>query len=191
MKTAHILKFKLARPRCNLPAVSRHKRGESNFVKAFSNAYIASCAPHGIGGNEFGLSGYGIADFVWVSWQHRKGQGASALSGEKLRSGLNKRRLVAFEMKLADYRGGLAQAYRYSYFADLAVVVVPARLAPIPPREFATYKILQIGLWTFDQGTGIIEQLFTPRTPKPRNAAAKAKALDLLCQFFELRQSAK
>ena len=63
MKAAHLLKFKQRHPRRNLPVALARKRGESNFVSTFSKAYISSVETGGIGGKEFALSGFGIADF--------------------------------------------------------------------------------------------------------------------------------
>jgi len=182
MKTAYILDFKIRHPRRNLPAEVARKRGESNFVSAFSKAYIASIAPHGIGGSEFALSGFGIADFVWLVWRHSTGsEDGTALSIEKIKSELALHKLTAFEMKLSDWRKGLAQAYRYSYFADLAVVVLPPHLA----------ATANVGLWSFDPATGAIRKLFTPRCSGPRNPGAKDKALDSLGRSLKLSQFSK
>lgn len=94
-KNARILHFKLRHPRRNLPAEVSRNRGESNFVSAFSKAYVALLAPHGIGGSEFGLAGFGIADFVWVAWRHSTlNEDGTALSLERMRSALARQRLV-------------------------------------------------------------------------------------------------
>jgi hypothetical protein len=79
MNTAQSCDFKAHSPRRNLPAGVSRKRGESNFVSAFSKAYIATVGPHGIGGSEFAISNFGIADFVWLHWQ-RDDQDGTALS---------------------------------------------------------------------------------------------------------------
>jgi len=192
MNTAQLLKFKQRHPRRNLPAALARKRGESNFVSTFSKAYIASIASGGIGGKEFALSGFGIADFVWIAWQSAVNPDeGSALSIEKLKSLLNRHKLTAFEMKLSDWRKGLAQAYRYSYFADLAVVVLPPDLAATAKAALDRFRASSIGLWSFDPATGAIRKLFTPRSSGPRNSKAKERALDSIgrvLKFSKLRK---
>jgi len=192
MNTAQLLKFKQRHPRRNLPAALARKRGESNFVSTFSKAYIASIASGGIGGKEFALSGFGIADFVWIAWQSAVNPDeGSALSIEKLKSLLNRHKLTAFEMKLSDWRKGLAQAYRYSYFADLAVVVLPPDLAATAKAALDRFRASSIGLWSFDPASGAIRKLFTPRSSGPRNSKAKERALDSIgrvLKFSKLRK---
>ena len=192
MKAAQLLKFKQRHPRRNLPAALARKRGESNFVSTFSKAYIASVAPGGIGGKEFALSGFGIADFVWIAWQNALNpEEGSALSVEKLKSLLNRHKLTAFEMKLSDWRKGLAQAYRYSYFADQAVVVLPPDLATTAKADLDLFRESNVGLWSFDPATEAIRKLFTPRCSSPRSPKAKDKALESLGRSLKLCQLRK
>lgn len=187
-KTAHIFDFRNRHPRRNLPAEVRRKRGESNFVSAFTKAYITSVAPHGLGGSEFALSGFGIADFVWLAWrQSTANEDGTALSVENIKSQLARQKLTAFEMKMTDWRKGLAQAYRYSYFADAAIVVLPTDTAKAAKVELKLFRELSVGLWSFDKATGKIRKLFTPRYAKPRNAKAKEKALESLGHFLNLK----
>ena len=190
MNTAQLLKFKQRHPRRNLPAALARKRGESNFVSTFSKAYIASIASGGIGGKEFALSGFGIADFVWIAWQSAVNPDeGSALSIEKLKSLLNRHKLTAFEMKLSDWRKGLAQAYRYSYFADLAVVVLPPDLAATAKAALDRFRASSIGLWSFDPASGAIRKLFTPRSSGPRNSKAKERALESIGRILKFSKS--
>jgi hypothetical protein len=192
MKATQLLKFRRRHPRRNLPAVPARKRGESNFVSAFSKSYIASIASSGFGGKEFALSGFGIADFVWIAWRSgvNRDEG-SALSIEMLKSLLNRHKLTAFEMKLSDWRKGLAQAYRYSYFADLAVVVLPPDLAATAKTGLDLFRESNVGLWSFDPATGAIRKLFTPRCSGPRNPRAKDKALESLGRSLKFSQLRK
>lgn len=192
MKTAHIFNFKLRHPRRNLPGVAARKRGEANFVCAFARAYIASVAPHGIGGSEFPLSGFGIADFVWLAWRHSAASDeGTAVSVEKIKSELAKQKLSAFEMKLTDWRKGVAQAYRYSYFADVAVVVLPPDTANLAKAELKLFRELGVGLWSFDKAAGKIARLFTPRNSKPRSGSAREKALESLSRLLQLSKFCK
>ncbi len=192
MKAAHLLKFKQRHPRRNLPAALSRKRGESNFVSTFTKAYIASVMTGGVGGKEFALSGFGIADFVWVSWQNAiNPDEGSALTIEKIKSLLNRHKLTAFEMKLTDWRKGLAQAYRYSYFADLAVVILPPKIAAKAKADLEMFRESNVGLWSFDPTTGAIRKLFTPRVSGPRSAKANAKAIESLGQSLKFSQLLK
>ena len=188
MKTAHLFDFKTRQPRRNLPLSVSRKRGESNFVSAFSKAYIESVAPQGVGGSEFALAGYGIADFVWLAWQESAtSEDGTALSVERLKSELARKKLTAFEMKLTDWRKGLAQAYRYGYFADVAIVVLPPAVAQAAKSNLEAFRESKVGLWSFDKATGKIRKLFTPRGSKPRNAKANEKALDMLGRHLTLK----
>jgi hypothetical protein len=159
-------------------------------VSAFSKAYIATVAPHGIGGSEFAISNFGIADFVWLHWQHDD-QDGTALSIEKIKSELAKGKLTAFEMKLTDWRKGLAQAYRYGYFSDRAIVVLPPEAAKLARAELALFRKLNVGVWSFHLATGRIRRHFTPLACEPRNAKAREKALDLLRAALKFGKFAK
>jgi hypothetical protein len=192
IKSAQLLRFRQRHPRRNLPASLSRKRGESNFVSFFSRAYIESVGPNGFGSKEFALSGFGIADFVWIACRNdtNPDEGA-ALSVEKRKSLLNRHKLTAFEMKLSDWRKGLAQAYRYSYFADQAVVVLPPGPAAAAKGEIDLFRRSNVGLWSFDPATATIRKLFSPRSSGPRNPRAKEKAMESLgrrLQFCQLRK---
>jgi hypothetical protein len=192
MTTARILDFGTRSPRRNLPARVSRKRGESNFVAAFSKAYIASVAPHGIGGGEFALSGFGIADFIWLAWNHPgAGEDGTGLSVENLKSRMAGHKLTAFEMKLSDWRKGLAQAYRYSYFADTAIVVLPPAAAKTAHARLSLFRESGVGLWSFDKTTGKIRRFFTSRHSKPRSARANQKALESLHRFLKFSKFTK
>jgi hypothetical protein len=189
MKNAQIFDFGTRLPRRNLPINSSRKRGESNFVTAFTKTYISLFAPQGIGGKDFALSGFGIADFVWLAWQHSPpSKDGTALSIEKSKSleSLNTRRkLIAFEMKLTDWRKGLAQAYRYSYFSNLSILVLTPEVGENAANELGLFRKLRVGLWVFDKRNNKIRKLFTPRSCKPRNEKATQKALNSLERFVK------
>jgi hypothetical protein len=192
VKTAHIFSSRIRHPRRNLPTSVGRKRGESNFVSAFTKAYIASLTSHGIGTSEFALSGFGIADFVWLAWRRSPAtEDGTALSVEKIKCELTRRKLTAFEMKLTDWRKGLAQAYRYSYFADLAIVVLPPDTAKTASKQVNVFRELRVGLWSFDKTTRKIRKLFTPRGSQARNAKAKEKALESLGRLLKFSKFGK
>jgi hypothetical protein len=187
-----VLTLRRGQPRSNLPRQVCRKRGESNFVLAFARAYIASFAPHGLGAREFALSGFGIADLVWVVWERRSRVGeGTGLSVENRRTRSQWQKLTAFEMKLTDWRKGMAQAYRYSYFADIAVLVLPPNTARVAKAELKRFRELGLGLWSFDKASGKIRKLTTPRSSGPRNSRANERALESLNRLLKLRQFAK
>jgi hypothetical protein len=192
MKAAHLIKFKQRHPRRNLPTALARKRGESNFVSTFSKAYISSVMDGGVGGKEFALSGFGIADFVWVGWRNTVNPDeGSALTIEKIKSLLNRHKLTAFEMKLTDWRKGLAQAYRYSYFANLSVLVLPPDVAATAKAGIALFRESNVGLWSFNPDTGVIRKIFTPRGSNPRSIKANEKALESLGRSLKFSQFLK
>jgi hypothetical protein len=192
MKTIHLFNSRCRHPRRNLPVEVNRKRGESNFVSAFTKAYIASIARHGIGTNEFALSGFGIADFIWLAWRHSaNSDDGTALSVKKIKSRRTWQKLTAFEMKLTDWRKGFGQAYRYSYFADLAIVVLPPDTAKTAEADLKLFRKLSVGLWSFDKTSGKIRKIFTPRHSKPRNAKAKEKALESLGRSLKFSKFVK
>jgi hypothetical protein len=171
-------------PRRNLPAKSARKRGESNFLRAFERVYLSSLSTGGVARSDFDFSGYGIADLVWVSWQSQvKADDMTAI-------GLTKRpkvRVMAFELKLSDWRKALRQAFRYSYFANRSIVVLPTAVAIRAKQHLPDFRHLRVGLWSFDAKTGRIARLFTPRHRRPRNASAQHKAVASLLALSKLR----
>ena len=67
-------------------------------------------------------------------------------------------RLTAFEMKLSDWRKALQQAYRYKYYADLSVVVLPEKAAVRAIQSIRLFKALGVDLWTMNAVTGGIHK---------------------------------
>jgi hypothetical protein len=171
-------------PRRNLPCKSARKRGESNFLRAFERAYLCSLCAGGVARADFDLSGYGIADLVWVSWQSPVNPDDMTAIGMTER---RKIRVIAFELKLVDWRKALQQAFRYSYFANLAVVVLPPSIAERAKQRLLDFRHLQIGLWSFDSTTGRINRLFTPRHRRPRSQSAQRKAIAYLMALAKFR----
>jgi len=176
-------------PRKNLPS---RKRTESSFVLAFSRAYLAELGETGtIGGafsaREFRVSGFGIADFIWVtrlsSVSENEGIGLS-LRRPKLP---RRETLFAFEMKMVDWRKALAQAYRYRYFADRALVVLPPTAMKRARKFLSTFKTLQVGLWAFDKISGRITKVYTPRNSTPLCAATRGRAVESLAAQIKAR----
>src|SRR5262249_25160810 len=120
-------------PRRNLPGHLSRKRKESNFLCAFERAYQASVTSTAIVGRDLEIAGYGIADWIGVGWRHHpRREDATAYSLEALPPDL---RLYAFELKITDWRKAFKQAFRYSYFADRAIVVLPPATAVVAGKH--------------------------------------------------------
>lgn len=184
--THSIRTFCAPHPRRNLPAASSKKRGEADFSRAFQRAFLASEARPGVGGHEFELPGYGIADFVWTHVD----QGGLRDAGQAPRAARTAPpRLTSFEMKLSGWRKALRQAYRYTYFSDRVIIVLPMDIARAAHEALPVLKELGIGLWGFDKKSGRIYKRTTPRFRQPKSPAAKERAVQLLFRKFNLSRS--
>lgn len=188
MENSLILTFDSYNPRRNLPKKIAAKRGESNFVGLFERTFTEQGTRPGIGGRQFAVSGYGIADFLWISSQTQ----SLSLLGNKLSKedwilALQQETLTAFEMKLSDWKRALQQAYRYSYFADQSIVVLPAsNRVRIEPAK-ALFEQFNIGLWLLDSQNGQIEKIVIPQQAKAKNLQVREKALDLILRKMKFR----
>jgi hypothetical protein len=172
-------------PRRKLPARIARGSGETNFVTAFGDAYALDALARRGGqprfhatGRELSVAGFGIADFIWVAW--RKTLSDEEGVGMSLSAKPQRAVVLAFEMKLKDWRKALAQAVRYRYFADAAIVVLPPLVAASARHALATFRDMRIGLWSFDKPTGRIHKIFTPRRTRPLSPGARQKAIAIL-----------
>ncbi len=179
MSCASAIDFGTSNPRRNLPSAIGRKRGESNFVAAFQRGFTAARAGTGVGGRQFELAGYGIADFVWMEF------------GRQTTHGRHESVLTAFEMKLKDWRRALMQAYRYSYFADQAVVVLPNEVADRAERHLPTFQHMGVGLWSYDPKTEVIGKRYTPSATQARHPTARAQAIERISRKSDFRKIRK
>jgi hypothetical protein len=125
----HLVRFRTSSPRKNLPPSISRKRAEANFLCSFERAFVdGHCHTKQITWRDFALQGYGIPDLITFAWSTQQNQ-SPALSLEALRQKLQRQQFTAFELKLRDWRKGLVQAYRYRYFCDLSIVVLPSDVA--------------------------------------------------------------
>lgn len=174
-------------PRRNLPEHLSRKREESNFLCAFERAYqatVTSVTATAVVGRDLEVSGYGIADWIWIGWRQRpSSEDATAYSLESLPPKL---RLYAFELKISRWRKAFKQAFRYSYFADRSIVVVPPHTAALASKHVAVFKLHGIGLWSFDGRAGRIVRIYTPRAIKARSEKAKTRAIELILRRAKL-----
>ncbi|HLP09294.1 MAG TPA: hypothetical protein VK178_14100 [Opitutaceae bacterium] len=166
-----------ANPRRNLPLHLSRKRTESNFLCAFERAFRKTCKTGGIVGRDIEISGYGIADWIWIGFRaNEQSEDATAFSLQQLP---RKIRLFAFELKMTQWKKALKQAFRYSYFADRSIVVLPPHTLSRAIPHLDVFHRLRIGLWGFDPRSEAINRVYTPRELKARNQAAKEKAVQL------------
>jgi len=180
MSSLSAIEFGTYNPRRNLPPAVARKRGESNFVAAFQRDFTSEREGSGVGGRHFDLSGYGIADFVWMDFDQ---------SATRNRGVITEPFLTAFEMKLNDWRRAISQAYRYSYFSDRAIVVLPPDTADRAQGYLHIFQRLCIGLWSYEPKTENIEKRFTPTGTCAKNPAAREKALNRISRKLDLRKT--
>lgn len=167
------------------PEVSR-KRGESNFLRAFERAYLARLDASGFVAGEFALPGYGVADLVWIGWN--TGSNEEDFTAFSVEKRLHRRHLFAFEAKLKDWRRALQQAFRYRYFSDKAIVLMPFENVGPALEALESFRQVEIGLWSFERKTETIRQHFTPTKVKALNKTARTKAISLISSKVDLRK---
>lgn len=177
----HTLQFNVRNPRRNLPSNVSGKRGESNFVSAFSRVYTQQEHSTGIIAKQFAVAGFGIADLITATWPN-----------ETCKTNIQDNLIItAFEMKMEDWRQALMQAYRYSYFADRVTVVLPPEASKIAEQNRKAFERLRIGLWEFDAKENKIREIFTPVISSHKNIYAKEKASGLIFRKWNLSKIAK
>ena len=129
---------------------------------------------------ELPVAGYGVADFVWFVWtesaSHDEGRAIEFRDTAFVRN----ESLLAFEMKLTDWRKALSQACRYRYFANAAYVVLPPAAAKLARGKLELFRSLNVGLWSFDPDSGRIARIYSPRPAKPLSARARTRAVATL-----------
>ncbi len=156
-------------PRHNLPTKFTAQNSEDRFVDAFRKVYLARQKKRGIYCKEFAVEGFGIADLIYARLKPVTPKKSTEIVD-----------ITAFEMKLKKFKKAISQAYRYSYFADRAIVVVPPAQAPDNKETLETLKNLGIGIWIFDKNSGRIRKLITPIRTKARLQSARRKACAII-----------
>ena len=173
--TVAVPRFRFSEPRHNLPT---HAKGQASaedlFAIAFARAYVGQAArlharsPHTNLAlvREIPVNGYGIADLLAVAWTRLDRE---VFPTAEAFARVAKPTCRAFEMKLANWQKALSQASRYRNFAHQAIVVLPPAACALAAEKMATFKLVRVGLWSFDPKTGKIHALFTPRRHRPRS----------------------
>ena len=187
----HLIRFISTSPRKNLPPIISRKRAEANFLCSFERAFVAGyCRTKQITWRDFALQGYGIPDLITFAWSTPQNQG-TLFSLEALRQKLQRQRLTAFELKLRDWRKGIVQAYRYRYFCDCSIVVLPRDVVDKASKRLELFGSLDVGLWSFDPDTDVITKYFTPHQGTARNLEARNKAIELILNKIQLCKAFK
>ena len=170
MSVARELRFRGYNTRRNLPPASHRKRGEANFLGAFVRSFLKRVEPPFVYGRHFAMPGCGIADFILYQLSPELGDPIGRTRGF----------LIAIETKLSDWRRALQQAYRYRYYADLAVVLLPRETGSRALACADLFQRLGVALWTFDRLSGKIEQHVALAQDGPLNPARHDEALALI-----------
>ena len=164
------LSFNSRNPRKNLPAEVRSKQAEGRFQNDFLKVWLKKNKRVGVGGAQFELSNYGIADYIWVN-----------SSGQ----------IDAFEFKLNDWKGGLMQAMRYRGYARRSYLVVPNTISERILAVADALRRTNVGVYTFDRINKEIKLLMSPRPAKPLSTDAYSRAMRILNRKRKFREISK
>ena len=170
MTTTSIVRFRTKNPRRNLPRVVRFKKTEINFQANFLRIYLSQLNSVGIGGKQFELPGFGIADFIWATPEGK---------------------IDAFEFKVDNWKKGFGQAARYRSYANRSFLILPAEIAARVINHIHFFHNINLGFWSFDIKTETIVRYFTPMESRPLNSHAQTIALQILNRKLKFRQLLK
>ena len=165
-------------PRANLNNASSRKRTESNFLRSFEPVVFCSCQCRGSGNRRVLARRFRHCRSRCISWTRKSQSGEfTALSLEKQ---LSRRQMFAFEGKIKDWRRALQQAFRYRYFADKAIVVMPQTCSAAALNNLDTFRQAFVGFWTFDTAFSVVREHYTPVRTRAFSAEARLKAIRML-----------
>lgn len=175
-------------PRSNLSSVHRQNEPEDAFVSDFLDTYLETALQIHRGSpktemvvaREVAVNGLGIADALALSWKPKDTSLDFGVATVESLMYLTPT-IRAFEAKLVNWRKGMMQAHRYSFFADASILVVPAKLLSAIQKAVPDFRKLSVGLWIFDQGRRSLRAIYTPRprlssAPEYRRMALKRMA---------------
>ena len=179
-------------PEHNLPG---RKESESTLedllIVEFAWAYLnnASRIHHGstksntFGARQVAVNGFGIADFVSVSAKTGLALGNQITHLSVLRpSDLTVR---AFEVKIANWRKGMMQACRYRFYANAAILVLPANKCRAAIPYLCTFRRIRVGLWGFDAEAKRIIDFYTPRPEAAREPKYWGRVINTISSLQE------
>jgi hypothetical protein len=164
MSIAGELSFGTYNTRRNLPHRSGRRRGEANFLLSFLKSFMTGAKNGYVFGRDFAIPECGVADCIFFRLEDAAERAA-------------KEHIMAFEAKLSDWRKALSQAYRYRYYADVSIVVMPVNLARRAIENRHLFELFGVGLWTFNPSSGSIRPRIAVKNPKPLSPSKREKAL--------------
>jgi len=182
MSVANEMGFGTYNTRRNLPPHSGRRRREANFVGAFLKAFMAEARDGCWCGRHFAVPACGVADCVVFRLDETEPEHAAT-------------HLMAFEAKLTDWRKALAQAYRYRYYADASIIILPAGSARVAIDNRHLFRQCGVGLWTFDPESGVVRRRIAAKKRSPLSARKREQALlrieSRALQLRKLREEAE
>lgn len=180
---APIAKLRFREPVRNLPSHRQNGGTERLFCLKFARAYRDQFrALHGnTNKDQFAIAreipanGYGIADIVALNWKSSKDQ-----ESVSVHVFFRRRRPVvrAFEVKVRDWRKGLLQANRYRFFAHVPILVIHSAFADQAAAYLQTFRLLKVGLWSFEPLTNTVTRIYTPRQKRPSDLSQHIKVIE-------------
>jgi hypothetical protein len=182
--------YNVTQPRANFGPRWTSSNAEEDFARSFAVDYDSrytmihsgSSKMCRILAHEVPVNGFGIADLVSVAWN----MSAFPLNLPQKVNELHSPPTVrAFEVKLADWRRGLMQAHRYRFFADAAILVIPTAKLPAV-SNLDTFKNIRVGLWGYNEKTGEIIKVYTPRPKRPSRPKHREKAIERVLAAINL-----
>lgn len=185
-------KIRIHHPERNLPGrILRRATTEDRLTLRFARAYMnqAQLLHYGTGKNrvicarQIAVNGFGIADLVAISY---RSEGAGSDISWIENATLHKPTIRAFEIKVSDWRKGMLQAYRYKYYANTSILVLPFNRCSAAIPFLDTFRKIRVGLWGFNDKTGRIHNYYTPRPTAAKEAKYYGR---VLCIFDRLPRS--
>ena len=131
---------------------------------AFLKSYMAEAMDGAWCGRRFAVPDCGVADCVVFRLEETKAGRRSAY-------------LMAFEAKLKDWRKALMQAFRYRYYANAAIVVLPFASAAPALENRHLFERFGVGLWTFRPDSGVISPRIAVKSRTPLNPRKREQAI--------------
>ncbi|MHB8904873.1 MAG: hypothetical protein ACYC4T_06715 [Melioribacteraceae bacterium] len=161
-------------PRNNFPSHISSKRGETLFLLDFTRTLLKQ---HEISRHpremklfrELELNGFGISDLLLYEFSR---------STDK--NEFKRQTLTVFEIKIKDWRKAIQQAFRYRYYANRSIVVIPLENIRSAKNNLSVFQELKVGLWGYDRQSKRVFKYYTPKLQKPFSLKAKGKALQII-----------
>jgi len=165
MSAPNEVSFKTYNTRRNLPPHTGRCRKEANFVGTFLKSLMGEGSKDGYWcGRHFAIPDCGVADCVLFRFE---GTGSGQMATH----------LIAFEAKLLDWRKALVQAFRYRYYADESIVVLPVKAARQAVKSRHLFRQFGVGLWTLNLESGAVCPRIAAKAQVPLNARKREQAL--------------